>query len=601
MDTNILKRYQKSSTDISDYLVKPFYTTPYYYSYFDSYLDANGEFTLESLSSILYQNAEGVWQVTDPLTRISGMWENDPDVLQDVAEMIPTMLNWERKLTCLSKGTDVNGNTIDVNSNEYLSMVEDVFGDVNQVLRYFASHSYIIQMDNMFTWRQNFGLYLSKDGKAQIVPWDYDLAWGGLGEPNTTEEIANWNRDIMYNDVNPYCGENNKPLTYYPASYYSSFQGTDSGWYDEVNGKLWNNVGTPLFNVLFQNNTLCEKYHQYMNDCSIITTLGGTTSEGNEYSTGRFYSTMMDTLYEKMKTAAGETLADNVYYLNGIQQPEAVTTAMPELAELISLRAVGVWLQNHSISSKVSAGETSGGNLTIVDAATGIFASAEYEEDGIYPSLTVGKETEDSTTYNEVKNKIDSTLLEGKELNIYHLADTKTPKEDKGYTLYLPVSGVQAIVYQYDGTSLKVLDTFSYEDANIAVAQVSDFNQDIVVVDYPRKDEEAVEPITPWNASIDKDENVDSVDIYYTSTYGETPDETNVTTASARNSKTGELDISGDGQINFRVNVKDGYEIDQVTVTPVENYKNLKTPVDTNAENVYRITKIQGDISIVIS
>ena len=237
-----------------------------------------------------------------------------------------------------------------------------------------------------------------------------------------------------------------------------------------------------------------------------------------------------------------------------------------------------------------------------MDAATGIFASAEYEDDENYPSLTVSKKAEESAIYNDVKNKIDSKLLEGREINIYHLTDTKTPKADTGYTLYLPVSGGgQAIIYQYDGTKLEVLNAFSYENDDIAVAEVSDFSHDIVVVDYPRKDEETVKPITPWNASIEKDENVDSVDIYYTSTYGETPDETNVITASARNSKTGELDIYGDGQINFRVNVKDGYEIDQITVTPVENYKNLKTPVDTNEENVYRITKIQGDISIVIS
>lgn len=74
----------------------------------------------------------------------------------------------------------------------------------------------------------------------------------------------------------------------------------------------------------------------------------------------------------------------------------------------------------------------------------------------------------------------------------------------------------------------------------------------------------------------------------------------NVTEAYARDSATGEVDITGNGQINFMVVLDEGYEVDTVEVSP-SNYKNLKEPVDTGIENAYRITKITGDITVTVT
>lgn len=75
--------------------------------------------------------------------------------------------------------------------------------------------------------------------------------------------------------------------------------------------------------------------------------------------------------------------------------------------------------------------------------------------------------------------------------------------------------------------------------------------------------------------------------------------EINVTEVYARNSVTGEIDTTGNGQVNFKTVVEDGYEIDSVTVSP-SNYKNLKLPSELG-ENTYRITKITGDITVTIT
>ena len=84
-----------------------------------------------------------------------------------------------------------------------------------------------------------------------------------------------------------------------------------------------------------------------------------------------------------------------------------------------------------------------------------------------------------------------------------------------------------------------------------------------------------------------------TVNLYYTQDLT-TPDETNVGSAVARNSDTGEIDTTGDGQINFVVVPAEGCT---ATVTATGNYKNLKTV----AENAYRMTKVTGDVAVTVT
>ena len=89
-----------------------------------------------------------------------------------------------------------------------------------------------------------------------------------------------------------------------------------------------------------------------------------------------------------------------------------------------------------------------------------------------------------------------------------------------------------------------------------------------------------------------------SVDVFYAKDYTKA-DETNVTNAVPRNSDTGEIDTSGDGQVNFRVTPESGYEI--VSVTADRNYKNLKGADDTGVEGIYRLTKVTGPVTVAIT
>lgn len=88
-----------------------------------------------------------------------------------------------------------------------------------------------------------------------------------------------------------------------------------------------------------------------------------------------------------------------------------------------------------------------------------------------------------------------------------------------------------------------------------------------------------------------------SVTVYNTQDY---TTGTTATSTYARNSDTGEIDVSGDGQINFTVVPNSGYAVDTVTAT-AGTYKNIKTPTDTGKDNTYRITKVTGDMTVSIT
>ena len=100
---------------------------------------------------------------------------------------------------------------------------------------------------------------------------------------------------------------------------------------------------------------------------------------------------------------------------------------------------------------------------------------------------------------------------------------------------------------------------------------------------------------SPFTANFACDEGVQSVNVYYTQDYT-SADETGVTTAVARDSGTGNPVVTGDGQINFVVVLKNGYTLNSVTAEGA--YKNVK---DTGVENTYRITKVTGAVTINVT
>lgn len=393
MDDTVLERYYNADgKDISDYLVKPTGTNLDY---------------------------------RDLLEDDSPLWEYDEDTYADVENMLPTVMDWVKKLNHLSDGEDFDGNEIDVNSEQYLELLRSIM-DLDEVVKYFAVHSWLVQTDDMFVNSQNYGLYISEAGVAALLPWDYDLSFGCY-YPSTAETTANYPIDVMYQ--------------------------LDSRRYDEeaeTSASIYKRY--PLFDVIYQNETLMAQYHEYMAQCSQIAALGGTVaSTGKSYDPG-FIHSRIETLEEALIDAATEELADNCYYMNNIRQPSDVKEALPNLSRIIAMRSVGVWAQVKGLETTVSGsgcdlstlgnamnGEASNsGTLTTVDAATGIFATAEYNGSrrAFSPSLNVTVLTENDSEYQQIASSL--SLGRGDTLLVWEGSVNVQAASD--YTLTVPLA-----------------------------------------------------------------------------------------------------------------------------------------------------------------
>ena len=202
-----------------------------------------------------------------------------------------------------------------------------------------------------------------------------------------------------------------------------------------------------------------------------------------------------------------------------------------------------------------------------------------------------------------------------KSIDIFHTKNYATPDEtyDKNYVgdivayardkdtgIYVPDDSGQVhfrvnLKKGYVISSVNVEPTENYNKLNgpsktdsADTYAITKINGDVTVTITTKQAQE-------YTATFIKDSGIKRVDVYYTHDYT-TPDESDVDVTIARNDSTGEIDISGDGQVNFKVIPKNGYKIDSVTATG--NYKNLKGSDDTGVEGVYRITKVGGDIIV---
>lgn len=89
-----------------------------------------------------------------------------------------------------------------------------------------------------------------------------------------------------------------------------------------------------------------------------------------------------------------------------------------------------------------------------------------------------------------------------------------------------------------------------------------------------------------------------TINVYHTQDYTKA-DETSVTKTVSRNSDSGDPDSTGEGQVNFTVVPKSGYEVDSVTVSG--GYKNLKNVSTDTLPNTYRVTKVTSDLTITVT
>ena len=173
------------------------------------------------------------------------------------------------------------------------------YWDIDGVLRYFAAHTVVVNLDSYISnMQQNYYLY-EKDGKVTILPWDYNLAFGGY-QSGSASSFVNFPIDT-------------------PVS------GVDM-------------EDRPLLNVLLEIPEYKERYHAYL----------------REIVEGYFYSGLFEETVKALDAKINEYVKNdaNVYFTH--EQYEA---SLPVFIEACMLRAESIAGQLDKTIPSTTAGQ----------------------------------------------------------------------------------------------------------------------------------------------------------------------------------------------------------------------------------------------------
>lgn len=114
--------------------------------------------------------------------------------------------------------------------------------DVEAVIDYFVVHNFVVNFDSYTgTMIHNYYLY-EKDGQMQMIPWDYNLAFGGFSSSQSAESLVNYPIDTPVSSGSV----SDRPMLSwifeseeYTAQYHEAFsafvsQYFESGWFTQM-------------------------------------------------------------------------------------------------------------------------------------------------------------------------------------------------------------------------------------------------------------------------------------------------------------------------------------------------------------------------------
>ena len=218
--------------------------------------------------------------------------------------------------------TDVSDSDMNrlIKSLKKLSGGEDLEDtvDVEEVIKYFAVHDFVLNFDSYTgSMIHNYYLY-EEDGQLQMIPWDYNLAFGGFVSAESAESLVNYPID------SPVSG-----------------------------GSM---EDRPMIAWIFENEEYTELYHEYL--AQFI----------DEYFNGGYFETMIDDVVSMISPYVEKDPTKFCSY-------EEFQTGVETLKEFCLLRAQSVSLQlDGEIGSTSDTQESStmvaAGDLKISDMGT---------------------------------------------------------------------------------------------------------------------------------------------------------------------------------------------------------------------------------------
>lgn len=217
------------------------------------------------------------------------------------------------------------------NLNEGTNLEE--YFDVDGILRYFAAHTVVVNLDSYISnMQQNYYIY-ENDGKISILPWDYSLAFGGF-QSGSASSVVNFPIDTPVSGVSM--------------------------------------EDRPLLNMLLEVDEYRERYHQYL----------------NEIVEGYFESGLFEDTVNAIDEKISEYVKNDASAFFTYEEYEA---ALPELIKLGSLRAESIRGQLDGNIPSTSSGQnadssalvdSSGVNLSALGSMMGGMGQAGFDGQG---------------------------------------------------------------------------------------------------------------------------------------------------------------------------------------------------------------------------
>lgn len=154
--------------------------------------------------------------------------------------------------------------------------------DVDEVLRYFAAHTVVVNMDS-YTSNMGHNYYLyENDGQISMLPWDYNMAFGGF-QAGTASDVVNLAIDTPLSGVSleerPILGKLLE-VPEYKAKYHEYLQEIVDGYF--ADGKFEEKVQSlndMIAEYVKQDPTAFVTYDKYETAVTELTKLGTLRAE----------------------------------------------------------------------------------------------------------------------------------------------------------------------------------------------------------------------------------------------------------------------------------------------------------------------------------
>jgi len=250
---------------------------------------------------------------------------------------------WEGEVTDTGKGDHRKVVTALKNISEGKDL--EKYLDVDNVLKYMAVHTFVVNMDSLTgSMAHNYYLY-EYDGQLNILPWDYNLSFGGMsmGSSDSASEMVNYPIDTPFS-------------------------------------------GTEFFDALLENEEYLERYHEYLQQLVDEYVNGGRFDEA--YNRIR---SQIDSLVETDPTA--------------LYSYEEYLTAADMLYQTIKLRAESISGQIKGTIPSTDEGQRRNSSALIDASSIDIKAMGQFNMGGNFGRPSEKTQNGNDSSDEDLENK----------------------------------------------------------------------------------------------------------------------------------------------------------------------------------------------------